>query len=281
MYSQARLCSPGLAEVTEHTGEIEGMPVWWRSAPAGEVPALYLHDALSSSDDWLSFLTLGGGIAPDLPGFGRTGKPGYLTYTIDEYVLFLVRFLDMLEVERVRLVAHGWGAVGLAFAQAHPERVQRLVLIDAVPLLPGYEWHRAARIWRQPLVGEFVMGSTTRRILARATRTGGPDGGPLPKELLDSIWSHLDQGTQRATLRLHRSSPAPRLAAAGEGLSRLQLPALVLWGERDAYFEPSWADAYAQVLAAEKVIVPGAGHWPWLGHDEVVTQVVQFVSDQP
>src|ERR1039457_5724439 len=101
---------------------------WWRP--------------MRSTDDWLEvpdykvgFLERSGGLAVDLPGFGRSGKPGYLKYTIDEYARFIERFLDFVEVERVRLVMHDWGAVGLAFAQAHPERVERLVVLKAAPLL--------------------------------------------------------------------------------------------------------------------------------------------------
>src|ERR1700679_2169665 len=145
-------------EVADHTGELGELPIFWRSAPApagtpkGVAPALYLHGVPTNSDDWLPFLQRSGGLAPDLPGFGRSGKPGYLKYTIEEYADFIERFLDLVEVERVRMLVHDWGAVGLAFAQRHPERVERLVLINAVPFIPGYEWHRMARIWRTPLL---------------------------------------------------------------------------------------------------------------------------------
>ena len=56
------------------------IPVFWRSAPAtgGGATPLYLHGVPTSSDDWVPFLERTGGIAPDLPGFGRSGKPGYL-----------------------------------------------------------------------------------------------------------------------------------------------------------------------------------------------------------
>ena len=53
---------------------------------------------------------------------------------------------------------HDWGAVGLAFAQSHPERVQRLALINAVPLLPGVQWGGVSRIWRTAGLGELAMG---------------------------------------------------------------------------------------------------------------------------
>ena len=97
----------------------------------------------------------------DLPGFGRSGKPGYLSYEMEEYDRFLERFLDDRGIERVSLVVHDWGAVALLLAQRLPERIARLVIINAVPLLPGYRWHRTARIWRTPMLGELAMGRRT------------------------------------------------------------------------------------------------------------------------
>ena len=172
----------------------------------------------TSSDEWLPFLERTGGLAPDLPGFGRTGKAANLDYTIEGYADFIERFLGEVGVERVSLVMHDWGSVGLAFAQRHPERVARLVVINAVPFLPGYRWHRTARLWRTPLVGELVMGATTRAVLRFSTREARPSREPMPDAWLDSLFDHFDQGTQRAILRLYRSSPPEVLAAAGARL---------------------------------------------------------------
>ena len=158
------------------------------------------------------FLERSGGLAPDLPGFGRSGKPGHFDYTIDGYARFVEQYLDLLEVERVRLVVHDWGAVGLAFAQRHPERIERLVVMNAVPFLPGYRWHRTARLWRTPLLGEIAMGATTRFALRRSTLDANATPGPLPDAWLDSVLDHFDHGTQRAILRLYRSSPPEVLA---------------------------------------------------------------------
>ena len=168
---------------------------------------LYLHGVPSNSDDWVDFLERGGGLAPDLPGFGRSGKPGSLRFTIAELDRFIERFLEELGVERVSLVVHDWGAVGLAFAQRFPERVERLVIINAVPFLPGYRWHRTARIWRTPGLGELSMGAINRFTLRLLSRESNATPGPLPDAWLDSVLDHFDQGTQRAILRLYRSSP--------------------------------------------------------------------------
>jgi pimeloyl-ACP methyl ester carboxylesterase len=273
--------------VSENTAEIAfgaegGLPIFWRSAPPSgpaSAPALYLHGVPTNSDDWLPFLERTGGLAPDLPGFGRSGKPGYLKYTIDEYAVFIERFLDTLEVERVRMLVHDWGGVGLAFAQAHPERIERLVVTNAVTFLPGYRWHRAARVWRTPVLGELAMGTTTRWTLRQATREANVTPGPLPDAWIDSVLDHFDQGTQRAILRLYRSSPSDALAKAGEHLSRLDMPSLVLWGMQDPYIPTRFAAEYAKVLPnSELVELPDAGHWWWLDRPDAIERVADFLT---
>jgi len=271
-------------ELREHTGELDGVPVFWRSAGAAadalDPPlALYLHGVPSNADDWSPFLQRSGGLAPDLPGFGRSGKPGSLSYTIGEYDRFVERFLALVGVERVSLIVHDWGAVGLAFAQRCPERVERLVVINAMPFLPGYRWHRTARIWRTPGLGELAMGTVNRRVLRFLSRESNATPGPMSDAWLDSVLEHFDQGTQRAILRLYRSSPPDVLESAGARLGQLQMPALVVWGMKDPYIPGRFGQAYASVLGgAELVELPDAGHWPWLDRPDVVDRVVDFLS---
>jgi pimeloyl-ACP methyl ester carboxylesterase len=270
--------------VSDHTGEIDGRPVFWRSAPppaarTGTAVPLYLHGVPSNSDEWTEFLRRSGGLAVDLPGFGRSGKPGYLRYTIDEYDRFVERFLEAVGVERVQLVMHDWGAVGLAFAQRVAQRVERLVLVNAVPFLAGYRWHRTARAWRTPGLGELAMGTTNRFTLRLASRESNATPGPMPQAWLDSVLDHFDQGTQRAILRLYRSSPPEALATAGARLGALEAPALVVWGTRDPYIPARFGQEYARALPhAELVELADAGHWPWLDRPDVIDRVVDFLS---
>jgi pimeloyl-ACP methyl ester carboxylesterase len=187
------------------------------------------------------------------------------------YDRFVEVFLDHVGVDRVRLVMHDWGVVGLLLAQRLPERIERLVLINAVPLLPGYRWHRVARLWRTPLVGETVMGMATRTAFRRT----------LPEALAEDAWSHFDQGTQRAILRLYRASPEDALARAGLDLGSVACPALVVWGDSDRYIPSRFADAYAGALGgqAELLHIPHAGHWPWFDRPDVIDRITAFLVD--
>jgi pimeloyl-ACP methyl ester carboxylesterase len=115
------------------------------------------------------------------------------------------------------------------------------------------------------------MGSTS----ARGIATLAPDLKPRAQV----VAQRMDQGTQRAILRLYRSAPEDALARAGEQLGRITCPALVLWGEHDPYIPPRFAQAYADALPnATARVVPGAGHWPWLQDGELVRILSSFLE---
>jgi pimeloyl-ACP methyl ester carboxylesterase len=169
----------------------------------------------------------------------------------------------------MQLVMHDWGVVGLAFAQRAPERIERIVAIDTVPLLPGYRWHPIARVWRTPVAGEVAMGFAVGPVVRRL----------LPAARAEPVLAAFDPGTQRAILRLYRSSPPEVLAAAGKGLAALGAPGLVLHGARDRYIAPRFADGLAAALGDARVEhVDGAGHWPWLDRPDVIGRVCGFLG---
>ena len=232
-------------------------------------PVLYVHGVPNDGELWQPFVERTGGLRPDLPGFGRADKPQHFDYSIEGYARWLRSYVDAESLDRFSLVVHDWGAVALALAQDIPERVERLVILNAVPLLPGYQWHRVARLWRTPLAGEMTMGFTYKWGLRRG----------MPDELVDHAYSRFDHGTQRAILKLYRSAPPARLAAAGARLGELKAPALVLWGEHDEYVPASFAQAYADALGGDARVetIEGAGHWPWIDRPEVIDTVSRFL----
>jgi pimeloyl-ACP methyl ester carboxylesterase len=314
--------------VDEHTISLDDSPVYYRSAEAvtGATP-LYLHGVPTSSDDWTEFLARTGGLAPDLIGFGRSGKGEHLDFSLDGLTDFVDDFLSQLDVDQIQIVGHDWGAaVALKFANRHPERVSRLVLCDAPPLLEGFAWPWFVRWWQIRGVGEMVMGATTRTVLTRALRQSCVDPAAWPKARIDAVWNQFDQGTQRAILRLVRSAqdntiggdeprrnggeetrpaetdwpletdrPAsihgpgdterraePEPAGAERARTNGHTAAAqttLIWGEKDPWYPPALADAYATRLPGARVErVADAGHWPWLDRPEVVERVAALLE---
>jgi pimeloyl-ACP methyl ester carboxylesterase len=272
--------------VQEKQGQIAGLDTFWREAPPreGHAPVLYVHGVPTSSDDWVEFLERTGGLAPDLPGFGRSAKPAQFDYSIEGYSDWLDAFLADRGADRYSLVVHDWGGAALGLAQRAPERLERLVIMNAAPLLPGYSWHRIARVWRAPLAGELFMGLSTRWGFKQMSREATVAPGPASDEFIDRIWKYFDHGTQRAILKLYRSAPADSLARAGERLGGIRAPALILWGAQDPYIDaPRFARAYADTLGGETrlELLDDASHWPWIDRPDVVETVSSFLLETP
>jgi pimeloyl-ACP methyl ester carboxylesterase len=266
--------------VTETILDLDDQPVFLRRAGDDPVPTIFLHALGTSSFDWLAPLALGGGIAVDLPGFGRSGKRGDLDYSLAGHVRFLGRLLEALDLDRVRLCGHDWGAaVGLAWAAEQPARVQRLVVVNAVPLLGGFRWRGPARLVRMPIVGPIAVGSAARPVLRRLSARASGTPGPMPAPFVESVAEGFDLGTERATRLLLRNTRPEALARAGEGLGAITAPALVVWGEQDPWIPVRFGRGYAAALGdATLELVADAGHWPWIDRPEVGARIVEYLA---
>ena len=271
-----------MPKVVEREGAIGSVAAHWREASTDgrTPPVLYVHGVPTASWDWLPYLGRIGGIAPDLPGFGTSGKPTDFDYSIAGYDRWLEAFVDAAGLERFSLVVHDWGALALAFAQRSPERIERLVLHSCVPLLPGYHWHWVARVWRTRWLGELFQATSTKSALRLMSRQSNFKAGPLPGSFIDRVWSDYDSRTRRAILRLYRSAPPDVLAAAGRGLGKLQCPALVLWPTDDPYIGVEFGQRYADALGGDVdlQIIERAGHWMWLDRPDVIDRAADFLA---
>jgi pimeloyl-ACP methyl ester carboxylesterase len=268
-------------EIEETTVEVDGVPTFLRRVPGEGPPAVFVHGNPTHSEDWLPFLSRieGPAVALDLPGWGRSERPRGFDYSMHGLARHLERLLDVLGIERHSLVVHDWGAVGLIAAQRRPQQVTRLVVINVVPLMEGYRWHWAARIWRTPAAGELFNLAATRTGLALGLRTTRADRGPMPPEFVDMVWRGYRRGTARPVLELYRSADPPRLAEAGAGLETLSCPALVVWGERDPYLPAGFGRRYAERFPrGEYEGLPDAGHWPWLERPELLGRILTFLT---
>jgi pimeloyl-ACP methyl ester carboxylesterase len=229
---------------------------------------VFVHGNPGSCDYWEPLASAVGAldlraIAFDLPDFGETiAAPGF-EHSAPGYAAFVDAALAALGVERVHLVLHDFGGpIGLTWAATHAERIASITLID-IGILPGYKWHRLARIWRTPVLGELFMATATRRAFLALVDRDEPRG--LPRPFKERMYDHYDRRTKRAVLKLYRATdepgaPDPQLVAA---LKAADPPALVIWGGGDAYLPSSYAERQREFLSrAEVHVLPHSGHWP-------------------
>lgn len=244
-----------------------------------------LHGNPGSSEDWADLMVRAGEfarvLAPDMPGFGKAERPRAFDYTVEGYARHFDGLLERLGVKRVHLVLHDFGGPwGLAWAAAgdHLDRVASLTLV-AVGALPGYRWHKFARVWRTPVVGELFQAATTRGAFRLALSADNPR--PLPRAFLDRMYDDADRGMRRAVLALYRAT-----SDLGELSRRVterpafrKVPALVVWGADDAYVPARFAQEQRRYFDVTDVqVFDRCGHWPFIDEpDRVGDAITSFL----
>lgn len=270
-----------MSAIEERVVYVDGVRTFYRRVDGPGRPALFVHGNPTHSEDWVPFLRAldRHAIALDLPGWGFSEAPETFDYSMDGLARFVQRFLDTLEIGSHSLVVHDWGAVGLIAAQRRPQHLQSLVVINAVPLLPGYRWHWVARhFWRVHGLGELANATVTRPALRLGLRQSTTLRGGVPDEFFEMLWRGRRPGTWPQLLELYRSADPALLAVAGSHLGELTCPALVAWGAADPYLPLRFGRAYAERLPrAELLELERGGHWPWLEHPELVDRVAEFL----
>ncbi len=171
-------------------------------------------------------------VAPDLPGFGS--EPPLPSYSVMAYATWLEERRTADGLGRVHLVMHDiGGAVGLVWALLHPEACVSVTLVNC-GLMPGYRWHWVARVCRTPIVGGAFSAVSRGRV-------------------------------PRAMVEFYRALDAPGVGAemAAALFAPRDIPALVLWGERDPFLPVAYAARQRDAFPSAQVrTIPGAGHWP-------------------
>lgn len=228
-------------------------------------PLLLLHGNPDTHHVWEGVVPLLDGwtcLTPDLPGFGGT-PPMRGPITLEGMAAWTDTRVP--ESGRVHLVAHDFGGpFALAWAVLHEDRVASVTLTNTL-FHEGFRWHRFARMWRTPLLGELAAQFTSYRIFRAEVRRGGPG---LSEGQIRDAYDRVTPATRRAILPLYRAhgpdvftKPVPgRQDSWAEAWRALgaRVPSQVLWGERDPYLPPESADK----LGCQRIIrFPDSGHW--------------------
>jgi pimeloyl-ACP methyl ester carboxylesterase len=247
---------------------------------------VFVHGNPGSSEDWLDLLpragAFGRAVAPDMPGFGKADRPADFEYTVEGYARHLGGLIEQLGIERAHLVLHDFGgAWGLAWANAHPRAVASVTLVN-IGIMPGYRWHRYARIWRTPILGELFQLTSTRALFRMSLNADNPK--PFPRAFVDRMFDDMDWGTKRAVLKLYRATPDVDglTREIGNGLAPYKLPALVVWGAADAFLPARYAEEQRRFFGETEVhVLDACGHWPFIDDPEHCAElIVPFLRKQ-
>jgi len=235
--------------------------------PAGPTMVL-LHGANASLHTWEPWAAELSGklrvITVDLPGHGLTGTTVEGDYSIAGMVEFVDRFTRSLGLEQPFVIGGNsmGGDVAWHFALAHPDRVGKLVLIDASGIAaPGTDgpvtlaFHRAWIVIRREL-RHFVP---LRTVFEAGLRASFDDETLVTPEMVDRYWKlNLRPGTRRA----NRFDERPEVEAL-ERLHEIAQPTLILWGRNDNVIPVANAALFKVALPKARLIVyDHCGHFP-------------------
>jgi len=260
---------------------IDGVAVAYTDRGHGP-PVLFMHGNPDSRHAWEPLLeALGDGfrcIAPDFPGFGDS-EPLPPNVELGPTFLsdFWDRFMDAVGLHTpVHVVVHDFGGPWiLPWVATHRDRVCSVFILNTL-FHRDYRWHRWARIWQTPVLGELAMLLTTRTVLRRELRLYAPG---VRGELLDETYDRMHRTMRRTVLRTYRAYARPEDIFDGWEENLLitleNLPVRVVWGDQDPYIGRRFAERFG----VEAVHLPEYGHWAFLQAPGVVARYLgEFLS---
>jgi len=222
-------------------------------------------------------------VAPDHLGCGLSEKPQGWSYRLADHVDNLERLVLALDLRRITLVVHDWGgAIGAGFAVRHPERIERLFVMNTAAF-PAARIPRRIAVCRTPGLGPLMVRGLNAFAHAAVHMAVERPGAMTPAVRKGLLAPYASWGERVAVQRFVEDIPMSpthpsyaTLQRIDRGLRRLRdRPVRLAWGMRDWCFTPAFLEMWERRFPlAETLRVEDAGHYlledaperviPWL-----------------
>jgi pimeloyl-ACP methyl ester carboxylesterase len=275
------------------TTEIDGLSVFYREAGPKDAPTLLLLHGLPSSSRMFEplFARLSDRyhlVAPDYPGFGHSDwpDPKKFAYTFDRYADIMTGFTEALGLSRYTLYMQDYGGpVGFRMTLAHPDRVEALIVQNAVAHNEGLGalWEPRRAFWADRVANENTLRENLLSLQAARTRHVGTD--PNVERYDPDLWSdefaflsQLVQADIQSDLFYDYRTNVEVYPKWQAWLRENQPRLLVIWGKYDPSFDLSEPEAYRRDVPDAQVHVLDAGHFALdTAADEIAALIRGFV----
>jgi pimeloyl-ACP methyl ester carboxylesterase len=273
------------------TASVDGLSIFYREAGPSDAPTLLLlHGFPSSSRMFESlFARLSDRfhlVAPDYPGFGHSQwpSPRDFEYTFDRIADVMNRFTEVLGLSHFTMYMQDYGGpVGFRMALAHPDRVDALIVQDAVAHNEGLgpNWKTRRAFWADRAANESALQANLLSMPATRTRHVGndPEVDRYDPDLWTDEFAFLNQPGQleiQTVLFYDYRTNVESYPKWQAWMRETQPRLLVIWGKYDLSFEVSEAEAYAHDVPNARVHVLDAGHFAL---DTKADDIAAFVRD--
>jgi pimeloyl-ACP methyl ester carboxylesterase len=281
-------------QVFYRTVKVNGLSIFYREAGPKDAPViLLLHGLPSSSRMFQSLLTRLADnyhlVAPDYPGYGHSGwpDPKQFNYTFDHIASVMNGFTEALGLSHYTLYMQDYGGpVGFRMALAHPERVQALIVQDAVAHNEGLgaNWATRRAFWADRPAHEEALRTNLLSLATTKTRHVGDDPNI---ELYDpDLWTDEyaflnapGQAQIQSDLFYDYRTNVDAYPKWQAWMQKTQPSLLVIWGKHDLSFDSGEPERYRRDVPKAEVHVLDAGHFALdTKANEIAAMVRQFVS---
>ena len=274
------------------TISIDGLSVFYREAGPADAPTILLLHGLPSSSRMFEplFDRLSDRyrlLAPDYPGFGHSDwpNPKKFSYTFDRFAEVINRFTEVLGLSRYTLYMQDYGGpVGFRMALAHSERIEALIVQDAVAHDEGLgtNWTTRRLFWADRAANEQMLRSNLLSLPTTRTRHVGND--PNIERYDPDLWtdefaflSQPGQADIQSDLFYDYRTNVESYSKWQAWMRQNQPRLLVLWGKYDLSFDSSEPDAYRRDVPNARIHVLDAGHFALdTAADEIAALIREF-----
>ncbi len=278
------------------TVQVDGLSIFYREAGPKDAPTILLLHGFPSSSRMFEplFARLSDRyhlIAPDYPGFGHSDWPDLkkFPYTFDHIAQVMNHFTEALGLSRYTLYMQDYGGpVGFRMVLAHPERVQALIVQDAVAHNTGLgeNWKTRRAFWADRAANESALRVNLLSLATTRTRHVGND--PNTERYNPDLWTDefyfLNQPGQleiQSDLFYDYRTNVQNYPKWQAWMREKQPRLLVIWGKYELSFDPSEPEAYRRDVPSAQVHIVDGGHFALdTAADEIAALVNEFIEKQ-
>lgn len=201
-------------------------------------------------------------VTMDLQGHGLTGPDPRDGYSPADMAATVHEVTTKLGLEKFTLGGNSMGGrVAIVYTLAHPERVEKLILVDSVGLPREEPRPLVLRAAGWPIIGYIFTIITPRFVIASNVRQVYGDPSKVTDALIDQYYDFLLREGNRRASRIRLSEPEDTSVAAH--LGELKLPVLILWGREDRWVPLKYGERMRDAIPGAKLAVfDGLGHVP-------------------
>jgi pimeloyl-ACP methyl ester carboxylesterase len=285
------------ASVTYHNIRVDGLDIFYREAGPKDGPVILLLHGLPSSSRMYQPLLVSSLsesyhlIAPDYPGFGHSSWPDHkaFSYTFDHLAQVMQDFAVQLHLDHYTLFMQDYGGpVGFRIALAHPERIQAMIIQNAVSHEEGLSalWAVRRAFWQDRAAHEAEVRANLLSLEATKKRHIGtsPDPSLCDPDLWTDEYYFLNQPGQadiQLDLFYDYQNNVKSYPKWQQWLRDHQPPLLVLWGRYDTSFTIAGAEAYKEDDPRTEIHILDAGHFAMdLKPNKIITLTQSFMDNQ-